>query len=166
MTKTLNSLSEEEYVLVRSTKKGRLVELDEDELLRLHTRVRRARNKFVKIYRRSGAAKVEAKGARGAGKAANVRNAAKVEIFEGALSRVSRQLATASKRNARKLKDERLALARADAPSFSDVDTTTGKVDSPGRARVDTTRRSPGRKKFEASSIAAGTRRQAKKDQR
>lgn len=166
MTKTLNSLSEDEYVLVRSTKKAQIVDLDEEALIRLHTRVRRARNKFVKVYRRAGAEKVEAKGARGTGKSANIRNAAKAEIFEGALSRVSRQLATASKQNARKLKDERLALARKDAPSFSDIDTGSGKVDSPGKTRVDTTRESPGRKKYEASSIAAGARRQAKKDKR
>ena len=33
-------------------------------------------------------------------------------------------------------------------------------------SRVDTTRESPDRKKYEASTIAAGARRQAKKDQR
>ncbi|MFD3745217.1 hypothetical protein [Nocardia sp. NPDC058633] len=166
MTKLLNSLSEDEYVLVRDTKKAQMVDLDEEALIRLHTRVRRARNKFVKLYRQSGAAKVEAKGARGAGKSANARNADKAEVFESALSRVSRQLATAAKRNARTLKDERLARARKDAPSFSDIDTGDGKVSSSGKARVDATRASSGRKKFEASSIAAGARRQAKKDGR
>ncbi|MFI1234896.1 hypothetical protein [Nocardia salmonicida] len=168
MSKLLNSLSEDEYVLIRSTKKPHMVDLDEEALIRLHTRVRRARNKFVKLYRQSGAAKVEAKGARGAGKSANTRNAGKAEVFEGALSRVSRQLATASKRNARKLKDERLARARKDAPSFSDIDIDTGdgKVRSAGKTRTDATRESSGRKKYEASSIAAGARRQAKKDGR
>ena len=60
MSKLLNSLSEDEYVLIRGTKKARMADLDEEALIRLHTRVRRARNKFVKLYRRSGAAKVEA----------------------------------------------------------------------------------------------------------
>ncbi|MEV0547347.1 hypothetical protein AB0H98_11030 [Nocardia salmonicida] len=166
MSKLLNSLSEDEYVLVRSTKKAHMVELDEEALIRLHTRVRRARNKFVKLYRQSGAAKVEAKGARGAGKSANTRNAGKAEVFESALGRVSRQLAKSSKRTARKLKAERLARARKDAPSFSDIDTGDGKVRSAGKTRTDATRESSGRKKYEASSIAAGARRQAKKDGR
>ncbi|MEV6658085.1 hypothetical protein [Nocardia fluminea] len=168
MSKLLNSLSEDEYVLIRGTKKARMADLDEEALIRLHTRVRRARNKFVKLYRRSGAAKVEAKGARGAGKSANTYNADKAEVFESALSRVSRQLATASKHNARKLKAERLARARKDAPSFSDNGAGAGKVQvrSAGKARTDATRESPGRKKFEASSIAAGARRQAAKDER
>lgn len=166
MSKLRHSLSEDEYVLVRGTKKARMADLDEEALIRLHIRVRRARNKFVKLYRQSGAAKVEAKGARGAGKSANTHNADKAEVFESALSRVSRQLAKASKHNARKLKAERLERARKDAPSFSDNGTGVGKVRSAGKARTDATRESPGRKKFEASSIAAGARRQAAKDER
>jgi hypothetical protein len=166
MSKLLNSLSEDEYVLIRGTKKAQMADLDEEALIRLHTRVRRARNKFVKLYRQSGAAKVKAKGARGAGKSANTHNAGKAEVFESALSRVSRQLATAAKRNARTLKAERLARARKDAPSFSDNSTGAGKVRSAGKARTDATRESSGRKKFEASSIAAGARRQAAKDER
>lgn len=43
-----------------------------------------------------------------------------------------------------------------DAPSFSDIDTGSGKVASSGKARVDSIRASSGKKKFEASSIAAG----------
>jgi hypothetical protein len=39
-------------------------------------------------------------------------------------------------------------------------------VRSAGKARTDATRESSGRKKFEASSIAAGARRQAAKDER
>ncbi|MFE6922991.1 hypothetical protein ACFVAV_18325 [Nocardia sp. NPDC057663] len=166
MKKILNSLSEDEYVLIRETKKAQIVDLDEDDLIALHSRIRRARNKYVKLYRRAGATKVESKGARGSGKAANKRNAGKAEVFENALSRVSRQLAAASRHSALRLKEERLALARDDAPSFSDIDTGDGKVRSSGKARVDTTRESSGRKKYEASTIAAGARRQAKKDRR
>ena len=164
--KIVNSLSESEYVLVRETAKAQMAELDEDELIELHARVRRARNKYVTLYRRAGATKVKQKGGRGAGKAANTRNAAKAEVFEDALSRVSRQLAVVARRSARELKDERLALARSDSPSFGVSPDDDGKVRSMGRTRVDTTRESPGRKKYEASTIAAGARRQAKKDQR
>ncbi|MCQ4120719.1 hypothetical protein [Rhodococcus tibetensis] len=52
------------------------------------------------------------------------------------------------------------------APSFSDLGDSDGKVRSGGNARVDATRKSSGRKKCEASTIAAGARRQAKKDRR
>ncbi|MGC0365775.1 hypothetical protein ABH922_003759 [Rhodococcus sp. 27YEA15] len=166
MKKILNSLNEDEYVLILETKKAQLLELDEDELIALHTRIRRARNKYTKNYRRAGAGKVGAKKGRGAGKAANARNAGKAEVFEDALSRVSRRLAAAANQSARQLKEERLARARKDAPSFNDIDTGSGKVGSAGKARVDSTRDSSGKKKFEASSIAAGARRQTKKDNR
>jgi hypothetical protein len=166
VVKMENSLSEAEFVLLRETKKAQMADLDEDELIALHSRVRRARKKYVTLYRRAGATKVKQKGGRGSGKSANTRNAAKAEVFEDALSRVSRQLAVVSRQSARKLKDERLALARNDAPSFpgsGDSDRTAHRADSK-RAKVG--RKSGGRKKFEASTLAAGARRQAKKDHR
>ena len=166
MKKILNSLSEEEFVLIRETKKAQMADLDEDKLIKLHTRIRRARNKHVKLYRQEGAAKVADKGARGAGKSANIRNSEKAEVFEAALSRVSSQLASAARASARELKGERLARARSDSPSFSELGDSNGKVGSSGKARVDATRKSSGRKKFEASTIAAGARKQAKKDKR
>ncbi|MCC8930211.1 hypothetical protein C5142_02335 [Rhodococcus sp. BGS-1C] len=164
MKKLLNSLSEDEYVLIRETKKSEMSGLSEDDLIDLHARIRRGRNKYVKLYRRAGAAKVGAKGARGAGKAANSRNAAKAEAFEVALSRVSRRLAAVSKDTARELKAERLSRARKSSPSPGEGGAGEGKVVSAGKSRVDATRKSPGRKKYEASTIAAGKRRQAKKD--
>ncbi len=75
-------------------------------------------------------------------------------------------MATAARASARELKDERLARARSDSPSFSKLGDSNGKVGSSGKARADATRKSSGRKKFEASTIAAGARRQAKKDKR
>ena len=51
--------------LVRETEPARMATLDEDDLLDLHTRVRRARSKYVKLYRQTGAARVGLKGARG-----------------------------------------------------------------------------------------------------
>ena len=173
MKKTLNSLSESEYVLVRETKKSQMAGLDEDGLIDLNSRIRRARNKHVTLYRRAGAEKVKTKGGRGSAKAANARNAAKAEVFEDALSRVSRRLARVSRDAALELKAERLARARTDSPT-SEKDTGKGrgkdkgkgKVASSGRIRTDDTRESPGRKKYEASTIAAGARRQTKKDRR
>ncbi|MBS1691520.1 MAG: hypothetical protein JST91_04790 [Actinobacteria bacterium] len=163
----LDSLSEPDLLLVRATEPAELGELDEDALLDLHARVRRARNKHVGVYRRQAAARVPAKGARGAARAGNQRNAARAEVFEEALARVSRQLSAAARQSARELKEERLALARggsaaAPAPVVS-APRTSGVTP---RVRKDTTRDSPGRKKREASTKASGARRQARRDSR
>ncbi|MFD4294567.1 hypothetical protein ACFWPA_02680 [Rhodococcus sp. NPDC058505] len=166
MAKLLKSLDEDEFLLIRDTKKTRMADLDEDDLIALHGRIRKARNKYVKLYRRAGAAKVVGKGARGAGKDANTRNARKAELFEDALARVSRRLAVVAEQTALELKQERLAAARTDAPSFDGAGAGTGKVHTDGAMRVDRTRESPGRKKYEASTIAAGDRRQAARDNR
>ncbi|WP_020106245.1 hypothetical protein [Nocardia sp. 348MFTsu5.1] len=167
MSKIVNSLSENEYVLIRETKKSEMEDLSEDELIELHTRIRRARNKYVKLYRRTGAVKVGSKKSRGRGKSANKRNAAKAEAFEDALARVSRRLAAEARKSAEALKQERLAMARKGSSFVSDDPRSgDGKVRTKGKTRVDSTRDSAGRMKFEASSIAAGARRQAKKDNR
>jgi hypothetical protein len=167
MNKILRSLSEEEYLLVRKTKQKSLADLDEEALIKLHTRIRRARNKHVKNYRQAGAAKVRKKGGRGVARPVNSRNAARAEVFEKALGKVSRQLGVVAKQSAADLKESRLAQAsgtsRTDLKAIVDG---KGKVISSGKTRVDATRQSPGRKKYEASSKAAGKRRQAKKDNR
>lgn len=164
MSKLENSLSEDEFVLVRETKKAQMADLDEDALIDLHSRIRRARNKYVKLYRRAGAEKVDKKKSRATGRSANQRNAGKAEVFEEALARVSRRLGAVARQSAEALKQERLALARVDSPVAGNGAAGRGKVKSPGKIRVDTTRESSGRKKYEASSISAGARRQAKKD--
>jgi hypothetical protein len=166
MNKLLYSLTESEFVLIRETEPPAIAELDEDALLELHRRIRRARNKYVGLYRRRGAAKVSAKGGRGAARSANERNGAKAEIFEGALARVSKQLGLAAQRSARELKQERLARARQEGSSPEPPAKGAGKVQTLGRARVDQTRKSPGRKKREAGTVATGARRQAKRDSR
>ena len=90
MAKLLKSLSDDEFLLIRDTKKTRMVELDEDDLIDLHSRVRKARNKSVKLYRRAGAKAAVEKGGRGKGKRENERNFRRAELFEDALARVSR----------------------------------------------------------------------------
>ena len=164
MKKLLSSLTENEYLLVRQTETAAIADLDEDALIELHAKVRRARKKYVTLYRRRGAAKVSAKGARGAARPANARNGAKAEIFEGALARVSRQLGVAAQRSARDLKAERLARARQDDKPAAAVKKGATKAKAVKRVRADTTRTSPGRKKREASTLAKGARRQAKRD--
>jgi len=53
MNALLNSLTESELMLIRETERDQMVGLDEDALVDLHTRIRRARNKYVKLYRRT-----------------------------------------------------------------------------------------------------------------
>ena len=55
--RVLNSLTELERNLVAETEKQAMGELDEDALLELHTRIRRARTKYVKLYRRQASSR-------------------------------------------------------------------------------------------------------------
>jgi hypothetical protein len=164
-TKLHDTLNASDSHLVRQTSLAELRQLDEDALLDLHARVRRARNKHVGVYRREAAARVQRKGARGLARKGNVDNAARVEILEDALSRVSRQLAVVARDSARELKAERLALAKAENPSAAPAKTVR-KAAAKRPVRTDKTRENPGRIKREAGSTAAGARRQAKRDAR
>ena len=88
-------------------------------------------------------------------------------MFEKALGRVSRQLGAVAQKSAADLKKSRLAKASGNSHAeLKAIVDGKGKVISAGKTRVDATRQSPGRKKYEASSKAAGKRRQAKKDKR
>src|SRR5437868_3839309 len=104
MNALLNSLTERELDLVRETESERLADLDEDALAQLHDRVRRARNKYVKVYRRHAAALVAEVGGRGKAGPKNTRSRAKAEVFEDVLARVSRQLAKAARASAAALR--------------------------------------------------------------
>ena len=58
MTKAvLNSMTDAERRLVAETEPAAVASLDEDELLELHSRIRRARSKYVKNYRRAAGAR-------------------------------------------------------------------------------------------------------------
>ena len=89
--------------------------LNEDELIDLHRRIRRARNKYAGVYRRQGSAKIAKKGGRGLAKEKNSRNAGRAEVFEDALARVSAQLAEVAAASAERLKADRLAAANPSA---------------------------------------------------
>jgi hypothetical protein len=163
----LNSLTEAEMALVRETEPAQLAELDEDGLDALHTRIRRARGKYVKLYRREASARVVELGGRGKARPKNRRNAQKAEVFEDALARVSRALAAAAKRSANELKAERLAAAREER------NTTPPKpARRPQSTRVASQRprktpsSAPAVRKRQASTRAMGARRQARRDGR
>jgi hypothetical protein len=161
-------LNESERLLVLETDKPELAKLDEDGLLALHDRVRRARNKVSGQYRRGGASKVAAKGGRGKASQQNQSARDKVEVFEDALARVSAALATAARKSAAALKAERLEAARGGSAAARPAAATTrprkksAPQPAPKRTRSDI---SAVRKK-NASTLAAGARRQAKRDSR
>lgn len=153
----LGSLTETELALVREVEPDRLAGLNEDALIELHTRVRRARNKHVKVYRRNAAAQVEQSGGRGQARPKNTRNRSKAEVFEQCLAAVSRQLAAKAQESAEVLQAERLTETKAQA------------VSPVRRLKAQRTDRRPdttGLTKRQASTRAKGARRQARKDSR
>jgi hypothetical protein len=161
-----NSLGKAEKDLLREAEDDRMAQLDEDGLVDLHKRVRRARNKYVGIYRRAGSEKVSKKGGRGLAKDKNARNAGRAEVFEDALARVSARLAEVAAAQAGALKDARLAAA-SPAGTWPGSEQANAGEQATGQAKVrDRRPKGPGRAKRDASTRALGARRQAKKDAR
>lgn len=163
---TTTSLTEAQGDLLRETERERLAALDEDELLDLHQRVRRARNKHVGLYRRQASARVATKGGRGVARPANRLNADRAEAFELALARVSTRLGAVARAAAAELRTERLTAARearmGTGPDAHALDGAKASVPSTRRRATKTT----GGLKRDASSRSAGARRQSAKDAR
>jgi hypothetical protein len=155
-------LNETEQALLRETKRRNLDRLDEDQLIELHARIRRARSKYVKLHRRRGAAQVRKDASRTRAAGAVSKTAVKAEAFEEALALVSARLARAAAESAEALKRERLAAAAAAKGSRSGRPTPgEGKrtKQDPGRSR----QRSPIEKKRRASDRATKRRSEAKR---
>ncbi len=167
MKALLNSLNEPEMALVRETGTAELTRLDEDDLADLHTRIRRARDKYSKQYRRNASARVEEYGGRGKARPKNQRNAQKAEVFEDALARVSWYLSRAARRSAAELKAERLAAANP-----SRTPPPQPGAPAPESMTPQTTRRrrptsnDPALNRRHAATRAKGARRQARRDAR
>ena len=157
-------LTDGEIDLIESTKPVNLSDLDEDALGDLHDRVRRASRKYRKMHRRQASQQVRRDGSRAAASAKNQRSGVKAEVFEDALARVSRVLSKTAKESAAELKAERLAAA-ASVSSRPQASTTRSKGPS-GAGRKPAKKRTPVNKKKNASTLAAGARRQAKRDAR
>ena len=169
----INSLPESEWLLVKETERSALAGLSEDDLLALHSRVRRARSKYVKNYRRAAGARVAAAGGRGKAHPQGSRDRDRAEVFEAALARVSTALSAAARRSAAELKTERLAAAQAVRSAGAPGAGVSGgsKVAPKKRTSVNTRTGdrdvvSPRSLKKGASSQAQGARRQAKRDAR
>jgi hypothetical protein len=165
-------LNDGERLLVAQTERAELAALDEDAAIELEARIRRTRNKYVGQYRRAASARVAEHGARGAARPENKRAAMKAEAFEEALARVSRRVATLARQAAAALRAERLAAARAarqghgpGAPGPTHAAVRKGPAVT-GEPTGDRALRSPRTEKQRASTLAAGARRQAKRDSR
>jgi len=165
----LNSLTEAERLLVAEAERDALKELDEDDLLDLHQRVRRARTKYVKNYRRGASAAVAGVGGRGLSYPRNQRDRDKAELFESVLATVSREVAAVARRASLELRAERIAAGRTATPALAVPKKTAAKQPAAKRAvtapRARTAKTTGGLKK-DASSRAQGSRRQAKRDAR
>lgn len=161
--------TDKEQTLLVATERARLGDLTEDELDALLTLVRRARNKYTKLYRRQSANLVAAQSSRAGTSTSNQRTKRKAEIFEDALARVASALAAAARATSKTLKQERLAAAR----TAKDVPATARHRSSPAGITGDqpATTRGGNRggaasKSRRASSAAAASRRQAERDSR
>ncbi|GIE95029.1 hypothetical protein [Paractinoplanes rishiriensis] len=166
MDALLNSLTETELLLARATEPERLAQLGEDELIELHTRVRRARNKHVKVYRRQAAAQVEPAGGRGKAYPKNSRSRAKAEVFEDALARVSQRLAAAARASAAALQAERLAEAQRPGNPMPPDSPAVAAVQGRTAQRLDRRPDHAGIPKRYASTRAGVARRQGRRDSR
>ena len=164
MDDLLGALNGQERDLLRETEPARMDELDEDQLIRLHSRIRRARKKHQKNYRRQASAGVEEHGGRGVSRPKNTQAAQKAEVFEDALARVSGLLQRRAAEAAEALKQERLSAARANRSTGPGTDSPSGGGVGPGEARSHT--QTTGGAKRDASSQAQGAARQAKSDNR
>jgi hypothetical protein len=163
-------LSESERLLIDETDRAALAELDEDAAIELETRIRRARGKYVSQYRRSASARVPERGGRGKARPENARARAKAEAFERALAQVSQRVAALARQSAAELRAQRLAAARdakqQDWPGSGQMvprQRRQGPEVTPepsgGRAL-----RNPASEKERAGTLAAGARRQARRD--
>jgi hypothetical protein len=169
----LAALNTSERLLVAETEPARLRQLDEDQAVELHTRVRRARDKYVGQYRRGASARVAEMGARGTARPRNQHAAVKAEAFEEALARASRRLSVLAAQAAAELRAERLNAAQgspADGSAVRPAKVPPTPAQKGGRSSThpvgDRSRRSPASETARASTRAVGARRQARKDER
>jgi hypothetical protein len=159
-------LNATEQQLVRETEASALDGLDEDRLAELHDRVRRARNKYTKLYRRRARAQVGSDASRARAHEQHARTAAKAEVFEDVLARVSRELATAARASAQELRSERLAAARRTSSARPKAKAKPRGAATSGSSRANTKRKTPATKRARASTRATTARKQARRDSR
>jgi hypothetical protein len=159
----LNSMTQAEQRLIAETTREAMAELDEDELLALHARIRRARSKYVTAYRRRASGAVVKRGGRGFSYPKNQRDRDKAEAFEAALAAVSKEVGKQASRAAAELRASRLAAARTGGSGPVRARSSSGK---PAASVPRGAKKTTGGVKKDAATRAQGARRQAKRDAR
>ncbi len=162
----LDMFSATEQTLLVQTERERLAKMSEDELDELFTRVRRARTKYTKLYRRQSADLVAAKSSRAGTSTSNQRTKRKAEILEDSLARVATALGAAARATAKELKAERLAAATAAKGSPRTQRAAAPSTTSTGKSGAKTPRGRSSSKSGQASKKSSGARNQAKRDSR
>jgi hypothetical protein len=162
----LNSMTAAERRLVAETSRDAMADLDEEELLALHSRIRRARSKYVSVYRRRASGAVMKRGGRGFSYPKNQRDRGKAEVFETALASVSKEVGVRATHAAAELKASRLAAARSGGSGPRRVGARAASSKQAPASRPRGVKKTTGGLKKDASSRAAGARRQAKRDSR
>jgi len=168
-TATRRMLNDAEQQLLRECTPAKLRKLDEDALVELHTRVRRARNKYSKLYRRRAGERVRKDGGRAKASAVNQRTLVKAEVFEDALAQVSAQLAKVAAQSARELRDERLATASSGKGARAKAAVPAARASKKAgktKGKPAAKRQTPISKRASASSRASTRRHQAKRASR
>lgn len=161
----LNSMTVAERRLVAETSRDAMANLDEEELLALHARIRRARSKYVSVYRRKASGAVVKRGGRGFSYPKNQRDRDKAEVFETALASVSREVGVRASQSAAELKASRLEAARSGSSGPSRTKPRAASAAKPA-SRPRGAKKTTGGLKKDASTRAVGARRQAKRDSR
>jgi hypothetical protein len=162
----LNSMTVAEQRLVAESSREAMAALDEEELLALHTRIRRARAKYVTKYRRKASGAVAERGGRGISYPRNQRDRDKAEVFETALASVSKEVARHAARAAAELKASRLAAARSGGSGPKMTGARSASTEKPAVSRPRGAKKTTGGIKKDASSRGLAARRQAKRDSR
>jgi hypothetical protein len=160
-------LNESEKALLRQADGSSLAGLDEDQLIDLHTRVRRARTKYATLYRRRASSQVTKDADRAKAHAQHARTAVKAEAFEDALARVSLALGRSARARAAELRAERLDAARRQPASPRRQPGGTTRATPASGVRSGATKlRTPIRKRASASARAETRRAQRTRDTR
>ena len=171
-------LNDAEKQLLRQAAPDKLADLDEDALSELHSRIRRARNKYSKLYRRRASSEVSSSGSRSKGHSRHARTLVKAEAFEEALADVSAKLAKAARASADALRKERIAQARGESNAGGEATskstkTASGKKKSAGgpsakkpKSSPKSKSKTPQSKRATGQARASKARKQAARDAR
>ncbi len=161
----LRTLDESTRAQITATSPTALRRLDENGLGDLLARIRRERNKYTLLYRRQSGEQVRRSSSRGIARPKFPRTAAKAELYEDALARVSDALAAAARKSAAQIRAERLKFERASTVEGQGTRATSrGRGRSLAHAGPQRGHRTPISRKRHASSRAAGARKQATPD--